>query len=81
MQRVGARMFHFLTRYLGTTVFFVGFCWGVCLLVFTIGWLPIVPRSFANQCKNSSHTRESMTDKASCSIGYGASRDCSRTSM
>ena len=39
---------------------------------FLFGLLPIVLRCFANQCKNSSHTRESMTDKASWSIGYGA---------
>ena len=34
----------------------------------------MVPRFFANQCKSSSHTRESVTDKASCSIGYGAKK-------
>ena len=30
---------------------------------------------FANDCKSSSNTRELVTDKASCSIGYGAKKN------
>ena len=44
----------------------------VCFLLFFL--LPTVPRSFANQCKNPSHTRESLTDKASCLIGKDAKK-------
>ena len=48
-----------------------GFC--VCR-VCCFCWL-LVPRFFANHCMTSSHTRESVTDKASCSIGYGAKKN------
>ena len=55
-------------------------CWFVaCFFCFCL-W-PIVPRSFANHCKSSSHTRESRTDKASCSIGYGAKKNRSPRSL
>ena len=52
------------------------FCWRVgLLLVFSLFvWLPRVSRFFANHCKSSSHTRESLTNKAPCSIGYGAKK-------
>ena len=36
----------------------------------------VLDRSFANQCKNSSQTRETMTVKASCSNGNGAKKIC-----
>ena len=53
------------------------FCWRVgLLLVFSLFvWLPRVSRFFANHCKSSSHTRESLTNKAPCSIGYGAKKN------
>ena len=60
---VSARQFHFFTL---TWVLFCGvlvfwrFVWFCCLLLVR----------FCKYCMSSSHTRESVTDKASCSIGW-----------
>ena len=70
---LGRVCFTFSPRCLGTSVFSFSVLLGLGCVFFLFFWLPIVPKSFA-QCKNSSHTRESMTDKASCSIGYGAEK-------
>ena len=58
--------FHLVARvpFCGVLVFWFGCLVWVCCL-----WLFYGTQVFCNHCMSSSHTRESLTDKASCSIG------------